>query len=64
MADLLAQQAAKRRRIFPTKMAALRSYASRPPFSSFNVESLALYVDHGFEQLLGTVPTQDLWVSV
>lgn len=55
IADLLARQAAKRRRSFPTKRAALESFASRPPFKAFNTESLTLYVEHGFQNLAGTL---------
>ena len=34
--------------VFPSKAAALASYAPRPPFKAFLAESLALYVEHGF----------------
>lgn len=53
--ELLAGAAQRRRAVFPSKGAALASYAPRPPFNALHAESLALYVEHGFVTLPGIV---------
>ena len=40
--------ALNRRRVFPSRRAALEAYSSRPPLSFFAPECLRLYVEHGF----------------
>ncbi|MBX6389173.1 MAG: alpha/beta fold hydrolase, partial [Frankia sp.] len=49
--NVLAIGARARREVFPTREAALWRYASRPPLSDLSADSLAAYVEHGFEDL-------------
>lgn len=44
----LNEVARKRRRSFPSKNAAWKNYASKPPFSRFDPETLEAYVEFGF----------------
>ena len=50
----LSDRALKRRRTFPSKAAALRSYATRQAFKSFHAPALSAYVIHGFREMPGT----------
>jgi pimeloyl-ACP methyl ester carboxylesterase len=47
----MAQAARRRREIFPSRRSALHRYASRPPLAILRADSLAAYVEHGFEDL-------------
>jgi len=49
--DPLAAVARRRRAVFPSREAALWRYASRPPLGDLTAETLAAYVEHGFEDL-------------
>ncbi|WP_076813203.1 alpha/beta fold hydrolase [Pseudofrankia asymbiotica] len=51
MANSLAAGARRRRAVFPSREAALWRYASRPPLGELTAETLAAYVEHGFEDL-------------
>ncbi len=52
----LAESARRRRPGFPSRLAALGRYASRPPLGTFRADALAAYVEHGFaDQPDGTV---------
>ncbi len=49
--NLMSDAARRRRAVFPSKRDALWRYASRPPLSTLRADSLAAYVEHGFEDL-------------
>jgi hypothetical protein len=51
VANSLAAGARRRRAVFPSREAALWRYASRPPLGELTAETLAAYVEHGFEDL-------------
>jgi len=46
--SMMADNAAKRRRHFPSRAAALQRYASRPPLGLLRADALYAYVEHGF----------------
>jgi pimeloyl-ACP methyl ester carboxylesterase len=50
-ANRLATGARRRRAVFPSREAALWRYASRPPLGDLSAQSVAAYVEHGFEDL-------------
>lgn len=50
---MLSTLALRRRTRFDSKSAAVKSWASKPPFSSFDRRSLELYAEHGLRQLPG-----------
>jgi pimeloyl-ACP methyl ester carboxylesterase len=47
----MADAARRRREVFPSRAEALHRYASRPPLRILRADSLAAYVEHGFEDL-------------
>lgn len=49
--NVMSDAARRRRAIFPSKQDALWRYAGRPPLSTLRADSLAAYVEHGFENL-------------
>ena len=49
--NLMSDAARRRRAVFPSRSDALWRYASRPPLSALRADSLAAYVEHGFEDL-------------
>lgn len=49
--NALALAAAKRRRHFDSKQAAYDNYASKPPMNAWTPETLAAYVEYGFNEL-------------
>jgi pimeloyl-ACP methyl ester carboxylesterase len=51
MGNPMADAARRRREVFPSRRHALERYASRPPLSVLRADSLAAYVEHGFEDL-------------
>lgn len=56
MKNPLAEGARRRRDVFTSRAEALANYAGRPPLGVFRADSLAAYVEHGFEDLTdGTV---------
>ena len=49
--NVMSDAARRRRAVFPSRSDALWRYASRPPLSALRADSLAAYVEHGFEDL-------------
>jgi pimeloyl-ACP methyl ester carboxylesterase len=49
--NMLAVGARRRRAVFPSREVALWRYASRPPLGDLTAQSLAAYVEAGFEEL-------------
>ncbi len=47
----MAEAARRRREVFPSRRYALHRYASRPPLNILRADSLAAYVEHGFEDV-------------
>ena len=58
----LAARALRRRRVFASREAVLRSYGSRSPFKSFHADALRHYIDHGFRDLPGAHPSSPVLV--
>lgn len=50
-ANPMAEAARRRREVFPSRAEALARYASRPPLGVLRADSLAAYVEHGFEDV-------------
>jgi pimeloyl-ACP methyl ester carboxylesterase len=51
MANPMAEAARRRREVFPSRAEALHRYASRRPLGILRADSLAAYVEHGFEDV-------------
>ncbi len=49
--NMMSDAARRRRSVFPSKADALMRYASRTPLGALRADSLAAYVEHGFEDL-------------
>jgi pimeloyl-ACP methyl ester carboxylesterase len=49
--NVMAGPARRRRSSFPSKAEVLQRYAARPPLNVLRADSLAAYVEHGFEEL-------------
>ena len=49
--NVMAEGARRRRETFPSRANALWSYARRPPLGFLRADSLAAYIEHGFEEL-------------